>query len=307
MNISVIIPVYNAAHFIEAAVKSALAHSEVKEIILIEDGSPDNSNHICELLTEKYSIVKLFHHPNRTNKGAGASRNLGIRKATQEYICFLDADDIMTEIRFHKEKTLFETNDSIDGVYGALGTKYYDQTGAKAWEKRGLTESSLTTVNKEIAPSDLFAFLIGIRNNKGYNGYFSLVTLTVKRKKLLLHNLLFDESLRLHQDSVFIFQCAYYLNLCAGEIGLPIAIRGVHENNRYILHRNINESRAKQFKSLLNWANKHDLEKEYKQFFEAYYYFHKTKALNNYFAQIIALPCYLSNPRFRKLYRLKQS
>lgn len=305
MNVSVIIPVYNAAAFIRKAVESALTNPEVKEIILVEDNSPDNSLQVCELLNKEFPIVKLFLHPNHANKGAGASRNLGITKATQEYISFLDADDFMTPKRFEKEKNLFKINSNVDGVYGALGTKYYDRTGANAWKKRGLNEDSLTTVNKEIDPSELFDFLIGIRNDKSYSGYFSLITLTIKREKLIKHQLFFDETLRLHQDSVFIFKCAYYLKLYSGEISKPIAIRGVHKNNRYILNQNMNASRAKQYRSLIHWANHNDLKQEYRKFFKAYYTLYKTKTLNTSLAWIIALPCYLTNGYYRKLYRQK--
>lgn len=305
MNVSVIIPVFNASPFIRTAVESALANPEVKEIILVEDGSPDNSMDVCESLSNEYSIVKLFHHHDRSNKGAGASRNLGIIKATQEYISFLDADDFMTPIRFEKENKIFESHPNADGVYGALGTKYYDEIGASAWEKRGLKEHSLTTINKEIEPSELFDFLIGIRNDKSYSGYFSLITLTIKREKLIKHQLFFDETLRLHQDSVFIFKCAYYLKLYSGEISKPIAIRGVHKNNRYILNQNMHTSRAKQYRSLIHWANHNDLKQEYLKFFKAYYTLYKTKTLNTSLAWIIALPCYLTNRYYRKLYRQK--
>ena len=63
MNISVIIPVYNAAKFVEEAVESALAQPETSEVILVEDGSPDNSFEVCRALTEKYPKVTLMQHP----------------------------------------------------------------------------------------------------------------------------------------------------------------------------------------------------------------------------------------------------
>jgi glycosyltransferase involved in cell wall biosynthesis len=78
MNISVIIPVYNAEKYVAQAVESALQFEEVYEVILIEDKSPDNALIICEELTQKYDRVKLFQHPDKGNHGASTSRNLGI-------------------------------------------------------------------------------------------------------------------------------------------------------------------------------------------------------------------------------------
>jgi glycosyltransferase involved in cell wall biosynthesis len=70
MNISVIIPVYNASEFLEKAVDSALQFEEVKEIVLVEDKSTDNSLEICQKLVLKDSRIKLYQHPDKGNHGA---------------------------------------------------------------------------------------------------------------------------------------------------------------------------------------------------------------------------------------------
>ncbi|MGZ5284046.1 MAG: glycosyltransferase family 2 protein, partial [Kaistella sp.] len=77
MKISVIIPVYNAAAFLRKAVESALKHTAVAEVLLIEDASPDHSLEICKELVSENQKVKLFQHHDLGNHGAGASRNLG--------------------------------------------------------------------------------------------------------------------------------------------------------------------------------------------------------------------------------------
>jgi glycosyltransferase involved in cell wall biosynthesis len=81
MQVSVITPVYNAASFVTQAVESALQQPETAEVLIIEDGSPDNSLEVCQELAKKYEKVKLLRHPNGENRGAGASRNLGMRNA----------------------------------------------------------------------------------------------------------------------------------------------------------------------------------------------------------------------------------
>ncbi|GAF72464.1 unnamed protein product, partial [marine sediment metagenome] len=100
MDVSVIIPVYNAERFVREAVESALAQEETAEIILVEDGSPDNCWDICQLLAVQHAKITAIRHADRKNHGAGASRNLGIRNSHCEYVAFLDADDLYLPNRF---------------------------------------------------------------------------------------------------------------------------------------------------------------------------------------------------------------
>ena len=71
LEISVVIPVYNAAPFLKKAVFSALRQPETAEVILIEDGSEDNSRAICQSLKEQYKRVVFFQHAQGGNLGAG--------------------------------------------------------------------------------------------------------------------------------------------------------------------------------------------------------------------------------------------
>ena len=116
MNISVIIPVYNAAAFLEKAVESASQFEEVKEIILVEDRSTDNSLILCEKIAANNPKIKIYQHADFKNQGAAASRNVGLEKASQEFIAFLDADDYYLPNRFTTEHELFE-NEKIEGVF----------------------------------------------------------------------------------------------------------------------------------------------------------------------------------------------
>src|SRR6187401_917604 len=108
MDISVIIPVFKAEKHIRKAVESALQFDEVKEVILIEDGSPDNSLSVCIALCKEFPRVKLFRHTDEKNHGAGASRNLGLSNASCNFIAFLDADDYFLSNRFDTEQEIFK-------------------------------------------------------------------------------------------------------------------------------------------------------------------------------------------------------
>lgn len=89
--LSVVIPVYNAERFIEAAVESVMAQDyDNFEIILVDDGSTDNSVAICDALAAKYNRIRVLH---KANGGVSSARNAGIDAALGDYITFVDADD----------------------------------------------------------------------------------------------------------------------------------------------------------------------------------------------------------------------
>lgn len=227
MKISVIVPVYNAEKFVAHAVESALQFEEVYEVILIEDKSPDNALQVCQELAEKHDRVKLFQHPDKENHGASPSRNLGIEKATGDFIAFLDADDYYLPNRFDAEKELFK-DQKVEGVYGALGVYYYSKAAKEDYDK--VFKTDLTTVHKKHGPKDVFPGLIYLL---GSFGHFSIDALTVRRDSLTKKmKILFKSNLKLHEDTEFIIRLSYYLDLYPGIIDKAIGVRGVHEDNR---------------------------------------------------------------------------
>lgn len=93
--ISVIIPVYNSAPYLELCLESVLLQKDVNlEILLINDGSIDYSNIICQEYAGKYPMIRYFQ---KEHTGAAASRNLGIGFAEGEYLFFLDSDDYLLD------------------------------------------------------------------------------------------------------------------------------------------------------------------------------------------------------------------
>lgn len=93
--ISVIVPVYNDERFLKSCIDSIINQSYSKlEIILVDDGSTDNSPKILDEFSAKDSRIKVYH---KKNTGVSDTRNYGIERATGEYICFSDADDILTK------------------------------------------------------------------------------------------------------------------------------------------------------------------------------------------------------------------
>lgn len=89
--ISVIIPVYNVEKYLDRCLKSTVSQSYKNiEIILIDDGSTDNSGKICDEWAKKDERIKVYH---QKNGGLSNARNSGISHSSADYICFVDSDD----------------------------------------------------------------------------------------------------------------------------------------------------------------------------------------------------------------------
>lgn len=256
--ITVIIPVYNAAAFLEKAVNSCLQFSEVKEILLIDDGSQDNSLKVAHDLSKEFMQIKVLQHPDKKNHGVSASRNLGIDNATQEFLTFLDADDYWLPNRFDAEREIFKDPET-DGVFGALATEFVSEEGERQYlEKFG--GNGLTTVNFPAEGKDVFYGLIGVK--KGFGAFFSMIALTVRKSALENPKRRLNEQMGIGEDKDFTIKLAWEKNLKTGIIDRPIAIRTGHENNSITKVKNYSRKffhhNALLYESLYKWS----LEKE---------------------------------------------
>ena len=95
--ISVIIPAFNCEKTIEGCINSLLSRKAISvniEIIIVDDGSTDNTRNVLENLKNCHKEIQVF---TQENKGAGAARNLGIEKATGDYLWFIDGDDVVNQ------------------------------------------------------------------------------------------------------------------------------------------------------------------------------------------------------------------
>lgn len=89
--VSVVLPIYGVEKYLDRCITSIVNQTYSNlEIILVDDGSPDNCPQMCEEWAKKDSRIKVIH---KENAGLGMARNTGIENATGEYICFFDSDD----------------------------------------------------------------------------------------------------------------------------------------------------------------------------------------------------------------------
>jgi len=114
MIISVIIPTFNRAHCLKRAVDSVLAQTFLPyEIIIVDDGSTDETDQILESYKNKIHLLKLA-----TNHGVSFARNRGIEKSQGQWISFLDSDDEWLPIKLQKQVELIQSYPQLKVVHG---------------------------------------------------------------------------------------------------------------------------------------------------------------------------------------------
>ena len=101
MMISVIVPMYNAEEYIDACVESILAQTYKNfELVIIDDGSTDRSSLMIDSYTYNDERVRIVH---RENEGAAAARNIGVKYAKGDYICFMLYNNTVQGKRRHRK------------------------------------------------------------------------------------------------------------------------------------------------------------------------------------------------------------
>ena len=133
ITISVVMPVYNVAPYVERCLLSVMQQTRpAEECLIIDDASTDNSIALCERLIANYdgpTRFTILHHDH--NRGLSAARNTGTDAATGAYIYYLDSDDEMTTDCLEKLAAPVEHDDSIEMV---MGDYNIDTSAMKAWK-----------------------------------------------------------------------------------------------------------------------------------------------------------------------------
>ena len=120
--ISIIVPVYNVEKYITECIDSILAQTHKDwELILVDDGSIDNSGKICDEYAIKDSRIKVIH---KENGGLSSARNAGLDVAKGEYITFSDSDDFISFDTIEENIKIFKSNSNIDIVQYPVYYKY---------------------------------------------------------------------------------------------------------------------------------------------------------------------------------------
>mgnify|MGYP001256716937 FL=1 len=179
--VSVIIPVYNTEEYVEQCLNSVCNQTyEALEIIVIDDGSTDNSLKIIEEFINKDNRFILYRFDER--KGVGAARNLGLSKAKGEFIYFVDSDDYVPNETI---KYLVENISNFDLIRGKIKNTYLNSSFTITF--KGL-------FNPKIYDEDKYKLII---NNSICNFLF-------RREFLIENNFKFSEENKVYSDLFFL-------------------------------------------------------------------------------------------------------
>lgn len=187
--ISIIVPVYNKKEYIKSCIDSLLKQTYKNiEIILVNDGSTDGSNIICDEYSGYCNIVQIYH---KNNAGVSSARNFGIVKAKGEYICFIDADDIVA-------------NNYVERLYEELCRENTDIVICSVREIHYENSKKIKLVNKVLKKQKgkILNDLEKLYYNKNF--YMGGVYLKIYKTDVIKsNNLKFREDLSFGEDYIF--------------------------------------------------------------------------------------------------------
>lgn len=190
--ISVIVPVYNVEKYLPRCIDSILAQTFTDfELLLIDDGSTDNSGEICDEYAKNDRRIRVFH---KENGGVSSARNTGLINAKGEWVCFVDSDDdicinyleVYVSLLKHKEADFYIVGCNIISNNRRTKRTFHDQYFSKE------------SIHK-------FVMYIRYYNIFGvpWNKLFSM-------KIIKDQNISFDESLDSYEDEVFVLEYLVY-------------------------------------------------------------------------------------------------
>lgn len=188
--ISVIVPVYKVEECVSKCIESVLAQKYTDfELILVDDGSPDRSGEICDKYAQKDKRIRVLH---QKNGGVSSARNLGLKNAIGEWVCFIDSDDVIGKTYLAD----FNMNDEIADLY-SQGYIVLDKTGSR---------KVVLDIPLGVSKQNILCLLeqYNILNSPCYKLY--------KRNLIIDNNILFDTSLPFGEDHIFTLQYLLYVN-----------------------------------------------------------------------------------------------
>ena len=195
--ISVIVPVYNVEKYLDKCVQSILNQTyDNLELILVDDGSTDNSANICDKYIKLDSRIKVIH---KENGGVSSARNKGLDIAKGEFILFIDSDDCI-----HPQM--------IEVLYEGIKKNNSDISICeyKSYQENEFIEKNI--YNKDIINFNNYTNIEGLHNLQGDKSISFIVPWNKLYRKKIFNNLRYDEG-RIHEDEFIIHKLLYECNL----------------------------------------------------------------------------------------------
>lgn len=216
IKISIIVPVYNAEKYLSSCLDSIINQSYTYfELLLIDDGSTDDSGLICDEYAKKDNRIRVFH---KQNGGVSSARNLGLDNAKEDWIAFCDSDDYVNPNWLEIYVSLISTNSVVDiACQGMLKTGLCVSSDyCKGFEYYGGAKEAIMLLKQ--------SSLLGYIWNK------------IFKKSIIVNNSLrFDENITFMEDEEFILKYFRYCNFvaCTERIGYNYVIFFSNINQKY--------------------------------------------------------------------------
>ena len=292
--VSVIIPTYNCANYIVNAIDSALKQRGCSlDLIVVDDGSTDET----EVLLKEYSSKGLLFYYKQENKGSASARNLGIKKAKGEYICFLDADDTLHENSIFERLIAYKNYPAIGLLCTDFHQKNFDGNKHNFYNELTSREKFLNDAlqYKKVVDGNLYVFDKEIFYDPLVLRCLIWTGTVMIAKKVFEDVGVFNENLRIAQDLELWFRIARNHEIAF--LNIPTATYLLHEkgvtNNipRYYLATItlLEQYFEPSYKTPANCKDKLKLKISFYYFTVGYYYFQKEqyKESNSYFLKAL--------------------
>ncbi len=194
-SISVIVPVYNVEKYLPKCIDSILQQSYSDfELILVDDGSPDNCGAICDEYARKDERIRVFH---QENAGLSCARNLGLKNSIGEYIAFVDSDDY---VKPNYLRDLYEAlprqNQNKGLIIGSFDRIYIDKV------------EPFTVPERIVTPKDFSCFVTEFINKRVMYAWSKLFS----RELIQNNNLIFIPGVSGLEDMLFTLDYCLYAN-----------------------------------------------------------------------------------------------
>lgn len=222
MIISVIIPAYNASQYIERAIESVLEQTRpADEIIVVNDGSQDNTGDIVRNYADKVILIE------QANKGVSCARNAGIEAATSDWIAFLDADDEWLPDKLKLQCEHLGRNPELSWTTGMYYNCECEQNHKQTLKISSLQNEKIVKFlgEKEFFESYFQAFTLGANGNTN--------TMLVRKDQLIRADF-FQEGREIAEDDDLWLRLAYH-KLPLGFLSAPLAVYHLGDENRATL------------------------------------------------------------------------
>ena len=273
--VSIIVPVYNAEKYLGRCLESIINQTYSNlEIILINDGSKDNSKKICEDYAKRDSRIIVI---SQENKGSSRTRNTGIEKAKGDYIFFCDSDDVVDKNAIFE---LMYNRELYDSELVMCGIKEIFCKNNNVTKIKDLVYKRELLLSKNDILKEMYPFI-------DVGGFHSQCNKLYKAEIIKTNNLLFNENLKIGEDFCFNIN---YINFCnsISFVWKPLYYYYIGENYlSNIYNEKYLEERKQMLKTLSKFYQENNLDMKVIKF-------QQIKATFSYFTKLFNKNCNLT-------------